>query len=109
MSDDVREPEYEVVWPLARTHDDEQPTTQADRLTDLSGRKVGFIWDNLFNGDEIFDAVKAEMEDRYTDVSFVGWETYGNIHAANEDEIVAELPLVLHRTGVDAVVVGVGA
>lgn len=109
MPDGVHEPRYEVVWPLARTHEDERPPEQAARLDDLAGRRVGFVWDNLFNGDELFDAIRVEMAERYADVSFVGWEVFGNIHAADEDEVVAELPLVLHRTGVDAVVVGVGA
>lgn len=109
MAVEPREPQYEVVWPLGRTHGDERPSERADRLPDLAGRRVGFVWDFLFNGDEIFDAVRDAMTARYDGMSFVGWNDFGNIHAADEEEVMAEFPFVLHKHGVDAVVVGVGA
>ena len=109
MSTQPSEPQYEVVWPLGRTHQDDRPSEQAERLPDLAGRRVGFLWDFLFNGDEIFDSVRDELNARFDGMSFVGWNEFGNFHAADEDEVMAQLPLVLNRHGVDAVVVGVGA
>jgi hypothetical protein len=101
------EPEYGVVWPLGRRAADESPIPPA--IPDLDGKTVAFLWDNLFRGDEMFDLIADELKERYPSIRFVGWETFGNVHGANEIELLEELPGRLHELDVDAAVVAVAA
>ena len=101
------EPEYRVVWPLGRRAAEESPIPPA--LPDLDGKKVAFLWDNLFKGDVMFDLIGEELRTRYPNISVVGWQTFGNVHGADEIELLEALPGRLHELGVDAAVVAVAA
>jgi hypothetical protein len=72
---------------------------------------VAFVWDYLFRGDEMFDAVRELVESRYRDVTFLGPDVFGNIHGgdAEERDSLAKLPARLKEYGVDVAVVAVGA
>jgi hypothetical protein len=107
------EPRYDVVWPAAPLHQPDEQSTEgrarkASRLQ-AGGFRLGFIWDYVFHGDEMFEEIKSALTGKGVDVDFVEYEAFGNIHSHNEDEVIAQLPDVLRREGVDAVVVGVGA
>ena len=100
------EPNYDVVWPLARTG--VQRRSLAPRLASLNGATVGFVWDDMFRGDELFPALEAELLRRFPSCNVVGYEAFGNIHGPDEHEVVAALPEVLRQRHVDAVVSAVG-
>lgn len=100
------EPSYDVVWPLAKTGVRRQPL--AARLTSLDGATVGFLWDDMFRGDELFPALEAELRRRFPGVRVVGYEHFGNIHGPDEHEVVAALGAKLKERHVDAVVSAVG-
>lgn len=110
MQGQVGQPTYEVVWPSG-PHSGAAAAELADRLPDLSGRTVAFVWDHVFNGPAMFDQFAEAARSRFGDVRVVGHEEFGNIHgtAAEEHEAVAELPARLRAHQVDAAVVGVGA
>jgi hypothetical protein len=105
---DVNEGRYDVVWPLA-------PVTRvgaghrAERLGTLAGKRVAFLWDYLFHGDLMFEAIRARMSVLAPDVQFVDHSVFGNIHAADENELLLRLPDLLRAEGADAAVVAVGA
>lgn len=101
--------EYEVVWPLGRRVFGE--VEAHERPTELAGRTVAYLWDALFRGPEMFDAITEVARERHGDVSFVGWEEFGNFHAsaAEERRVLDALPERLRAHRVDLVVAAVGA
>ncbi len=80
----------------------------AERLDGLDGRRIAFLWDYVFRGDEVFPVLARELTDRFDGVEIVGFETFGNLHGADERERVGRLPDDLRDRGVDAVVSGLG-
>ena len=100
------DPRYDVVWP--RSARGVQRRRVADRLDGLAGRRVAFLWDYVFRGDEVFPVLARELMARFEDIEIVGYETFGNLHGADERERVGRLPDDLRDRGVDAVVSGMG-
>jgi hypothetical protein len=101
---------HDVVWPSApRTAGSGRAGGFATRTGDLSGRRIGFIWDYVFSGDVMFEEIERELAARVDGLSFVGYETYGNTHGHDEVEVLERLPEVLRATEVDSVILGVGA
>lgn len=78
------------------------------RLESLDGKRIGFVWDYVFRGDEMFPLIQRELQRRYPSASFVSYEEFGNIHGKDSDPVIDALPTRLREEGVDAVVVGVG-
>ena len=100
------EPAYSVVWPS--TPLGVQQRRPAARLDTLDGKRVAFLWDYLFRGDELFPVLADELRRRFETVDIVGYETFGNLHGADEKEKLAALPEELKTRHVDAVVSGMG-
>jgi hypothetical protein len=100
------EPKFEVVWPSSPRGVQSRPL--APRLDSLSGKRIAFLWDYLFRGDELFPVLEAELGRRFPGVEFVGYEVFGNLHGPEEAQLVGEIPSVIAARGVDAVVSGVG-
>jgi hypothetical protein len=95
---------YRVVWPRgARTM---QASDVAPRLTSLEGKTIGQLWDDLFRGDEIFPILEEELSRRFPGVRFVRYDTFGSTHGRHEQRVLAELPDMLKRYEVDAVISG---
>ena len=103
QSDLVR---YDVVWP--RSPRGVQQRRRADRLDTLTGRRVAFLWDYLFRGDELFPVLAKELTNRFEGIEIIGYEEFGNLHGTDEKERVGRLPEQLRDRGVDAVVSGMG-
>lgn len=100
------EPGYSVVWPLSPLG--VQQRRPAPRLDTLDGKRVAFLWDYVFRGDELFPVLADELRRRFETVDIVGYETFGNLHGTDEKEKVAALPGELKARHVDAVVSGMG-
>ena len=100
------EARYDVVWP--RSPRGVQARRRADRLDTLAGKRVAFLWDYVFRGDELFPVLADELRARFDDVEIVGFEEFGNLHGADEKARVGRLPDDLRTRGVDAVVSGMG-
>jgi len=97
---------YDVVWPKSPLATARRPI--APRLTDgLAGTRVGFLWDHLFRGEELFPVLADELRARGAEV--VGYDAFGNLHGPHESQLVGEIPSVIAARGIDAVVSGVGA
>lgn len=94
---------YSPVGPIDR------PEMMAEsRFTDLNGRRIAFVWDYVFRGDEMFPLIEAEIANQFPEASFVHHTEFGNIHGKDSDPIIDGLPRALHDKGVDVMVVGVG-
>ena len=93
---------YEVVWPSGERRLKTRPL--AKRLDTLNGKTVAQLWDYLFAGYEVFEALEAELAKTYPDVKWVSWREFGSTHAVNEKELLASLPARFKDLGVDAAI-----
>lgn len=103
---DAAEPAYEVVWP--KSPRGTQRRRAADRLSTLAGARIGFVWDFMFRGDELFPVLERELRARHAGLEVVSYDTFGNVHGPYEAAVVEALPGLLDEHGIDAVVVGNG-
>ncbi|MEL7157477.1 MAG: hypothetical protein AAFN30_12855 [Actinomycetota bacterium] len=102
----MSEPVYEVVWP--KSAQGVQSKRSADRLDGLANKRVAFVWDYLFRGDELFPILERELRMREPAIEIVGYETFGNSHGADEADFIARLPDALAEHRIDAVISGMG-
>lgn len=102
----VNDPVYEVVWPKSARG--VQARRCADRLDELTGKRIAFLWDYLFRGDELFPVLERELKALADDVEIVGYQVFGNSHGGDEADFIARLPDALASRHVDAVVSGMG-
>ena len=98
---------FEAYWPRAARR--VKSKQLAPRLTTLAGKRIAFIWDYIFRGDEMFETIEHSLSSRYPGMSFIGWREMGNIHGSDERQVVAALPAKLRELGADAVIVAVAA
>ena len=97
---------YEVFWPGgAKQGAGFFYGRAADPLT---GRKIAFVWNNIFNGDVLWRVVREELG-ADNQVEFVDSDEFGNFMGPHADEVLEALPERLRRSGVDSVIVGMGA
>lgn len=104
MSDTSMDGAYDVVWPGGRRLVADAPL--APRLDTLAGATVGFLWDYLFRGEEIFRVLADGLRQRFPDMRFVDYQTFGSTHGGDEHAVLAALPEKLRRHGIDAVISG---
>jgi hypothetical protein len=83
-------------------------TVLAASRADLTGKRIGFLWDDMFRGEEIFPILQRNISKRFDDVTFVGYGDFGPIFGGNEHAVVAALPERLEALGIDAVISGIG-
>lgn len=98
--------DLEVHWPLARS------TAAAGAMSARPAggvERVGFVWDYVFRGDEMFAVLERELGRRWPGTAFVPHGAFGNIHGHDEREVLAVLADRLREKEVDAVIAGVGA
>jgi len=100
------QPTYDVVWPKPPVGVQSKPP--ARRLESLAGKRIGFVWDYMFRGEEIFPILEAELIRRFPGAQIVPYDVFGNIHGGDEAARVKALPHVLAQHRVDAVVCGNG-
>lgn len=81
----------------------------AARLETLRARRVAFLWDHMFRGDEIFPMLAARLEADFPDVEFVGFDEFGSTFGGDEHAVLEALPQRLKSHQVDAVISGIGA
>ncbi len=97
---------YDVVWPKSPRA--VASRSCAPRLDTLDGKRVAFLWDYLFRGDELFPVLADALDARFDGLEIVSYEEFGNLHGSDEKERVARLPEELRERGIDACVSGIG-
>ena len=85
------------------------PIEPAPRPANLRARRVGFLWNHVFRGEEIFPLLARRLEAEFEGVEFVGFDAFGSTFGGDEHAVVEALPSRLRDLGVDAVISGVGA
>ena len=106
MSETDTDGHYEVYWPRSPRLSKIRPL--ARRLDTLAGKKIAFLWDFLFRGDEVFAILEEELNARFPGISFVDWREFGNTHGTDERKVVAALPERFQDLWVDAAISGMG-
>lgn len=101
----MSEPTYDVVWPKSPLG--VQRRRHAARLDDLRGKRIAFVWEYMFRGDELFPELERHLRDTYG-CEVIGYETFGNTHGPDEARVLADLPAKLRDWRADAAVSGVG-
>lgn len=100
------EPAYDALWPGSPPGIERREL--APRLDTLSGKRIGFLWDYVFRGDELFPVLERELTSRFDGVECIGYSEFGNTHGPDEATVIDRLPDSLRSRGVDAVVSGMG-
>jgi hypothetical protein len=97
---------HSVYWPRGKQTVTMQPL--APRLDTLNGKTIAFLWDNLFRGDEIFPMIEKQLNERFSGITFIGYDEFGSTHGDEERAILESLPERLKALNVDAVISGMG-
>lgn len=103
----VKEEVHNVVWPLGKSAYAAQALN--NRLGDLNGKVIGELWDRMFQGEEIYPAIRAALKERFPDVRFIDYTRFENIHGPHQREAINKLPALFQQYGCDAVITGIGA
>ena len=103
----MSEHEFEVVWPSSRHRSSE--IGDVEGLGELDGKRIAFLWDYIFKGDEMFEIIEESLEKQFPGVEIVGYDEFGNFRGPNELETFKTLPGKLIEMGVDGAVIGVGS
>ncbi|MDO8672326.1 MAG: hypothetical protein Q7O66_13005 [Dehalococcoidia bacterium] len=104
------EPLFEVVWPLGKSAGG-PAIKPSSPVTDLNGKTVADILGRSFKGDKMSPIIRERLRERFPNVRFADRDVFGKIriHDADEVQVVAGLPALLHQHGVDVVIMGVGS
>ena len=84
------------------------PIAPARRLHNLTGKTIGYLWNGLFRGDEIFPILSELITAREPHIKLVDFRAFGLVFGGNENEVLADLPRRLKELGINAVIAGVG-
>ena len=85
------------------------PIPPATRPASLSGRRIAFLWDHMFRGDEIFPLLQARIRAEHEAVTFVDYAEFGSTFGGDEHAVLEALPQRLTELNVDGVISGIGA
>ena len=80
----------------------------APRLDTLDGKKIAFVWDYVFRGDDMFPVIERTLTQKFSDISIVSYDEFGSIFGGEEEDVLSKLPAKLQQLGVDGAICGVG-
>lgn len=80
----------------------------APRPGSLDGKRIAFLWDYVFRGEEIFPALQRGLDEAFKNPSFVSYEAFGSTFGGHEHQVLEALPARLREFEVDLVVSGIG-
>ena len=96
---------YEVFWPGGPSAVN---TISSAPRADLTGKRIGILWDYVFRGEEIFPILEKSISEQYENVEFIGYENFGSTFGGDEHAVLAALPKLLKILKIDAVISGIG-
>ncbi len=80
----------------------------APRLDSVDGKRIAFLWDYMFRGEEIFPMLEEHIRSKFANTTFVGYEAFGSIFGDGEHAALEALPDRLKNLNIDAVISGNG-
>ena len=106
MSDHPQDAPFAVLWPGGPAA---VPAIEpAPRPTSLDGKRIGFLWDYMFRGEEIFPVIEESIRAQYAGAQFVSYTAFGSTFGGEEHAVLDALPGRLRELGIDAVISGNG-
>lgn len=102
----MKDPGYEVVWPRGRSV--AESARPARRLETLEDKTIGFVWNWMFRGEQVFPVIEKELSRRFRRVKFVSYHEFGSTHGYKEADVLDGLAEKLRRNECDAVISGIG-
>ncbi len=75
----------------------------APRLSSLRGKKIGFLWNGMFRGDDVFPVLQRLLKERFPDANVLDYRDLPSNHPDAET-----IGKVAKEKGVDAVIGGMG-
>ncbi len=96
---------YEVFWPGGPSAVN---TISSAPRADLTGKRIGILWDYVFRGEEIFPILEKSISEQNENVEFIGYENFGSTFGGDEHAVLAALPKLLKNLKIDAVISGIG-
>ena len=93
---------YEAFWP--RTARQQKVKPLAKRLDTLEGKTIAQLWDYAFRGDKVFEILEDSIKKQYPNARFISWREFGNTHGNDEAKVMEDLPRLLKKFNVDAVI-----
>ena len=96
---------YEVFWPGGPNAVN---TISSAPRADLTGKRIGILWDYVFRGEEIFPILEKSISEQYENIEFIGYENFGSTFGGDEHAVLAALPKLLKNLKIDAVISGIG-
>jgi hypothetical protein len=84
----------------------------APRLLDLEGKRVGYLWNHFFRGDEMFEEIAEYLAAEYRSAA-IPHTRFGEVplwtEGESEQHVLDDLSASLISNDIDCLVVGVGA
>ncbi|MEM9355862.1 MAG: hypothetical protein AAGB04_06595 [Pseudomonadota bacterium] len=106
MQNRTQQNEFEVLSPSGPFGVEIWPA--ATRLDTLDGKKIAFVWDYVFRGDDMYPMIERALTQRFRDISFVSYDEFGSIFGGEEEGVLESLPAKLQELGIDGAICGVG-
>ena len=106
MMQNDNEQQFEVLWPGGPSAVPTLPA--AARLDTLNGKRIGFVWDRMFRGEEIFPYLEKQLRAQFPDAEFVGYDAFGSTFGGDEEAVLAALPARLRELQIHGVISGNG-
>ena len=106
MTSETNEQHFDVLWPGGPSAVPTVPA--AGRLDTLDGKRIGFLWDRMFRGEEIFPYLEQQIRARFPKVEFVGYDAFGSTFGGDEDVVLEALPARLRELRIHGVISGNG-
>ena len=97
---------YEVIWP--RSISVAGRARPARRLETLEGKTIGFVWNWMFRGEQVFPVIEKELSRRFRGMKFVSYHEFGPTHGYKEADVLDGLAEKLRWNRCDAVISGIG-
>lgn len=96
---------YKALWPGGPLGI--KPIPPATR-ENLKNKRIAFLWDNVFRGEEIFPILEENLSKQFADIEFIDYQCFGSIFGSNEHAVLLALPKRLKELEINAVISGVG-
>lgn len=85
----------------------------APRLSDLSGKTIGEVWNGVFKGDQTFPVLRELLKERIPGIRIIPYTEFPHRHGGDNPSqqraLAAEIAALAKAKGCDALITGNGA
>ena len=74
----------------------------------LIGDRIGFLWEKIFRGNEIFPILEIKISERFDKVELVGYENFGSTVGHYSFITLTNISNYLKKIQINAILPGIG-